>query len=267
MSCLLIGNLSYAQLAKVDSESTPNIFIVAIMKSASEHIVEVLKNGLSYERVMVFSCRRVDQGVINSNMVAFFETKHAIGKQHFNAPNITIKAFKNDVLDESLYRKYSNKLVVHFRDPREVLLSWVHHLSETKSTGGFSIEPPNDFYNWKLQRKVDWAIEHSLPNLVLWTKAWMDYIEEQKLKKDGLQILVTTYDEFKKDELAFYKRILSFYNIPESEFTYQPIPKEKAIHFRKADSSEWRSVFTSAQKDKIANMVPDNVLQHFRWQA
>lgn len=261
---MTISSATFANPTQVATHNK-NILIIAIMKSASEHIVMMLRQGLNYDRVVVQSILDPNQNEVHSNLDQFFSKDWTIAKQHFSPPNVRVGA-RLHTFDEKRYKLYSNKLVVHFRDPREVLLSWVHHINKTKDTGGFSPIPPESYYQMPLEQQLDWAIANALPNIVTWMQGWLTYAAEQNAKADGLNILVTTYDEFKKDELKLLHKIVTFYDIPANDFEYKPVQQTEAINFRKGDSNEWREVFTKEQKIVIAGIVPDRLLDQLNWE-
>src|SRR5262249_49844733 len=73
------------------------------------------------------------------------------------------------------------KMVLHLRDPRQDLLSWIHH-TDWKADGGYENEsllyilprPPAGYFKYSFYRKIDWQIENYLPQLVAWTQRWVE---------------------------------------------------------------------------------------------
>jgi hypothetical protein len=66
-----------------------------------------------------------------------------------------------------------------------------------------------------------------------------------KLSKESkdLNILITSFEEFKQDEIAYFDKILKFYEIPKDRWVYKPAVKEsfEETKFRKGLVDEWKT--------------------------
>ena len=92
-----------------------------------------------------------------------------------------------------------SKLVLHLRDPRQAMISWIHHLdritgNDYKSEHNLSVHPApdKDYYSFSFEEKVDWQIKNYLPQLNKWTFEWLTYAENKQ------KILVTEFNEMKE---------------------------------------------------------------------
>lgn len=237
-----------------------NIILNAVPKSGSSYIAKSLDQGLNYERMRI-SAKYIPKDQVNYfDLQKFYSEGGKLSKQHLDPSTMNVNILK----------RFTRKMVLQLRDPREILLSWVHHLNALKEEKVdlyyFDPEPSVEYYNLSLNEQIDWNIENFLPSIITWIDGWLIVKEKEDLTDDGLKILITTYDEFLADELKFYHKILNFYDIPISNFKVKPPKKDRKVHFRKGELGEWRSVFTKEQKRRIAKIVPDELLRKFNWE-
>lgn len=256
---LALEQSTKAAFAVALKDNQSNIIFNAVPKSGSDYMAKTLGTSLKFKRVFISNAYIPVDQIDYFRLKEFYSHGSKICKQHFDASPLNIRILK----------RYTNKMVLNLRDPREILLSWVHHLNTQKQLNEdiFYVEPnpPEEYYQLSLSEQIDWNIKYFLPEIVKWMNDWLTVKQQEDAKKDGLQILLTTYDEFNADEIKFYSKILSFYNIPMEKFKYTPPPKDQAVHYRKGDSDEWRRVFTQQQKSAIAEIVPDSLLEQFNW--
>lgn len=239
-----------------------NIIFNTIPKSGSVYIATTLKDSLGYTNTAL-SASYFPRDVINfSKADSFFKNKSMISQDHFDSSKVNIQWLT----------KYTDRMVIHLRDPRQVLLSWVHNMNWIKKNGWDDLlymvtpTPPSEYYKWKLSKQIDWNIENFLPEVVAWMNAWLEFKEQEDAKDNGFKILLTTYDDFLSDDIGFYNKVLDFYEIPREQFVYKPAEKTETTHFRKGDVNEWRKVLTQAQKDRVNEIVPLALLQKFGWE-
>lgn len=276
VACLTISST----FANITSEKPKtNIVLNALMKSGSEHIVTSLQHGLSYKRLNLYSTYEPIRHTYYSNITEFYQNESTIAKQHLKVPSVDISKphpiiAENNIdtyeawreLDIEHLKTFTNKMVLHIRDPRPALLSLVHHLNAFRD----HINKPEGYFELSLHDRIDWCIDNMLASQVKWINDWLAYKEQQDISSNGMQILVTTYDELITDELItdelkLYHKILKFYDIPTSQFKFQPVAKNKVPHFRKGDPEEWRQVLTAEQQHRVALLVPDSLLNRFNW--
>jgi hypothetical protein len=166
-----------------------------------------------------------------------------------------------------LLQHFNMKMVLHLRDPRQALLSWVHHLDHI--AGGnddnidllyFTPRTPPRYFEFSFDRKIDWQLKNYMPNLIAWTKRWVEIADQGMI-----QILITNHDDLRRDEKAFFAAILAFYQI-EVHFDLPDLPRTlDETHFRRADPDEWRRTFTVEQAAKATLAIPDGLQRRFGW--
>ncbi len=250
-----IGYVKY-QANKVYKTRQPgvvNIYINAIPKSASDHVAEMMISIAKYRRENLTRGHFPDEYFYSVILNNTEPDDRWLFKQHLSPT----------VANLDTYKRITNKLVLHLRDPREVILSWVHHLDADYKPDRKLVD---GYYSKSFEEKLDWNIENTLPKIIAWIQGWLEIKEQEDNKPNGLKIMITTYDEMLKDELALFKKIIKFYDLSTYALNnYQPIPKTQARHFRRGDRNEWRTVFSTEQKQKMAAIIPADLLKRFKW--
>jgi hypothetical protein len=163
---------------------------------------------------------------------------------------------------------FNLKVVLHLRDPRQSLLSWVHHLDWI--SGGNSVSeallfctprPPTDYFESSLSSKINWQIKNYLPQLITWVTRWVG-IADLRI----IPILITHQEELRTNERALFDSILRFHNLT-FEYVLPELPRTvEATHYRLADPTEWKRTFTPDQKAQASSLIPLSLQQRFSWE-
>ena len=234
----------------------PSIVLNTLPKSGSVFIATTLAQGLGLEFLAV------SQGYFPSDLIEYrkmqeLSQRGGITQEHFDASPMNLQ----------ILRRIRTRMILHVRDPRQALLSWVHHMDRLKKEGQADLlwwvcpTPPEEYYDWAFGRKITWNIENYLPLCVRWIEAWLDAIA----KSDHLQVLVTTYEDFAQDGEEFIGRILDFHGISRGRFHRPTVAKTLATNYRKGEAQEWRNVFSDRQKQRALEALPGMLMDRFHW--
>lgn len=243
-----------------------NIIINALPKSGSTYIRDVISDNTSYKSVSILPGFKSISPKFCS-ITQFFGQPNLLGKQHLRAPiDVSVDHLGPPKMDMDQLKKFTDRKIVHIRDPRAALLSYIHYINKHKESAHVNPPRPPGYYQLSFNEQLDWGIDNLLPLMVDWIENWLKYKESEDLKKNGFKILITTYDELVADQQALYNKILDFYNIPYEKFKTPNLSKENIANFRKGDDNEWREVFSEQQKQRIAAIVPASLLRQFNWE-
>ena len=168
----------------------------------------------------------------------------------------------------NILKYFKLPIVVHIRDPRQAMLSWIHHID--RITGGdanaewvlYTIpRVPQNYFSYTLTEKITWHIKHYLPQLIDWIQRWSQLSESREL-----DILITDWSELRHDESALIARILEYYGIDKTKFEQTVVPKDiETSHYRKADANEWMEEYSRSQILTSTRMIPKWMLNRFNW--
>jgi hypothetical protein len=166
-----------------------------------------------------------------------------------------------------ILQHYKLKMVLHLRDPRQALLSWVHHIDWV--TGGSDTDeqllyctprPPAAYFGLSFARKIDWQIDNYLPQLATWLTRWMAVADAKMIP-----IIVTHQDTLRTDERALFDSILKFHQL-RVDYALPNLPRTLAdTHFRRADPTEWQRTFSPQQAMRATALIPESLRQRFGW--
>lgn len=243
------------------SYSGNNIVIIAMTKSASTYIKHKISNTLNYRQA-------VHRDWKNQNFrVAFKRRKNIVLRLHI-APTAKHLA---------ALRLYTNKnIVVHVRDPRQALLSSVHHATrkaellhiaeERKHMSNERIQFLQYFKTLDQKQKIDVLINNIFMDKIRWISDWCLTKEIEDLKPEGLRIMVTSYDDFLKDEDQFFDKIYNFFAINKRFVRKVAVKRDISVNFRKGEPDEWRQVLSPEQIALMNEMMPVDMLNRFGWE-
>ena len=200
----------------------------------------------------------VDQIKIRS-LINFVESgRNVIAQGHFDHSSI----------NKQLLEHINTKLVLHLRDPRQVIISWIHHLDritggEYSSEHNLSMYPrvPTDYFDGTLERKVAWHIENTLANLNHWISNWVKYADQNP----GL-ILITEFRELNSIE-TLIGRICKFYDIGIPKVIKSPPldSDHEQTHFRLGRTDEFVEIMNEDQLKFCTKIAPKPVYKRFDW--
>ena len=235
----------------------PSILFTSIPKSGTVFTGQMLSRGLGLELVPL-TVGSFPRYLFDLPRLVQFSGGGMIATEHFDASPENLQ----------LLDVFVDRWVVHIRDPRSVLLSWVHNLDrlyQDQQTAPHHLlyvcpTPPEPYFGFSFSDKVDWNIEHFLPNVLNWTKTWIEAHDSGRHN-----ILLTTISEITAGEDDFLFKILDFYGISRELFRRPEIEKDDDLHFRVGQEEEWQVRFTPGQLARTRDMIDSELLERFGW--
>lgn len=236
----------------------PAIVFVSLPKAASSWMAGTLATGLGtrleHVSVNTFPTNSVDPAALDRVV-----REGLVTQDHLDASPLNLQAL----------RQLAPRFVLNVRDPRPALLSLAHFLAYRQATGTSPVAllrlypaPPVALLAAPIEIQLDWSIEHHLPIWVRWIEDWLRAVEGA----GDLDVLVTDYDELVRDEERQVRRILAFARIPQARFTMPALERSMgATTFRRGDPAEWLSVYSRAQRQRAASMIPTALRARFGW--
>jgi len=162
----------------------------------------------------------------------------------------------------------TDKLIVNFRDPRQALISWAYYMEYLRFTGNVSglmeYQIPDEYFQWPFEKQLDWQIQnYFVPVNISWIGGWLRADEDQSFP---CEIHFSRYEVLAENPKRYFQEILSFYGLPEENFTYPPKPQFKAkTHKRKGATNEWKQVLSKKQVQHIDDLIPEEWFERFNW--
>jgi hypothetical protein len=234
----------------------PGIMFVAMMKSASEFIRENLIRALDVPEIGL-SVGTVPWDEVVPSAVRQLAHGGAIARSHLSANNLAVLA-ANGV----------DRLILHVRDPRQVIVSWVHHMRRISDVefrwSALRYDPPlpAEFRQWGLRRQMDWAVHNYMPGQLQWLEDWASALHQGP----PIPVLVSTFEDFVADQQAFFRKLSDFLGVAEIRLPGSRRQSAAAMrNFRRGSIGEWRDVLTARQINTFAARI-EPLAQYFGWE-
>lgn len=154
-----------------------------------------------------------------------------------------------------LYEAGIKKCVIHTRHPVDTLVSFAFHMVKINSNLDKEKVIDETARAALVRDYLDSEMETFLRYYGEWLRAW-----RREAISGRMEIIETTYEDMRSDQLSFFKKILAFYNINYQEQLLEKILQDLHIerngyNYRKASNNEWQKILTSAQIKKIKKIV------------
>ena len=181
--------------------------------------------------------------------------------RHISQEHIFPDFYNKLILEDQLER-----MVFHVRDPRQALISWVHHLQtefEKQNVLPLRVlKMPEEYPEYSVQKKLNYVIEHHLLFFSGLLEAW-----RMALPSMEIPVLLSRYEDMTEAPVKFFQRIIDFYEIEPREPLVVRQPELGVRHFRSGKVDEWREVATPAQQKKMNAIIGADLLTHYGWPA
>ena len=237
----------YSSQLHIDRKATPFVLVCALPKSASSSIEKGLELALGVpsieDELIAYSDELgFPRAIPMREPLRLISQSGGIGHSHLKPTPETLEILSGTGIE---------RVVVTIRDPRQSLVSWIHH-----SRGGAAnqriklIEPT--YNQWQHDDKVSWHIEHFYPQFVDWIEGWC-----QAGRRDP-NIHVVEFSHFVANEVGTVREIASAFNLPAIEIT--EVPRKR---FRSGQLDSWKEFFTPSQCTEMTRVLPTRLTKPF----
>jgi hypothetical protein len=230
----------------------PGFIILSTMpKSGSEYVWSALTTGLNLKPARISSADVL--GVIDKERLEQVSQGGFISHGHMHCTP------ENSVLLST----YADRVVVHVRDPRQALISWVHYQDHQDITSLPSGKRWGKTTEWRLKAQMDHFIDRFYADQLKFLRSWMDAERDDAFTP---RILFARQEDLREDPDGYFRRILDFFEIEPELFRFPEPPKKGERHYRRGDTDEWRTVLQPVDIARMQEMLPDDMLDKFGWQ-
>ena len=168
-------------LNKLKNKNLPGILLNTLPKSASIYIWSILRDRLNIQPAYI-GLSFFQGDIVLPEKTKKFSEGNQIAQHHFSPTNRNLNTLKDGGID---------RLIIHIREPRQAMLSWIHWIDNLKNRNNFvpSEYPLCDgyynlsfdeqincdrYFSQTLEQKIDWHIENYLHLLIKWIQDWLD---------------------------------------------------------------------------------------------
>jgi hypothetical protein len=153
------------------------------------------------------------------------------------------------------------RVIVHLRDPRQALISFVHHILRYKDHLPGSAD--QDFIKLPFGELVDWVLANRgyYYQTIDWIERWVDAANE-------IDIHFSTFEQFREYPDSVIQDYLRFYGGDPQYFQREKVFVQQEgtdYHFRLGEIHEWREVMTGSQIDRVNGALSSRLRTRFSW--
>jgi hypothetical protein len=150
------------------------------------------------------------------------------------------------------------KVIVHVRDPRQVLMSGIGHSRlytrelRPSDRRRFDVGP---------REQVEAAIDEVFTHAVTWIDGWVK-------ARGRLDVHFVTFENFVHDRDAYVDRLLALYGGDTRYFNRESALGQSSsvdFHRRSGEIDEWRRVLDAAQTRRVNARMPEEFWSVFGW--
>jgi hypothetical protein len=231
-------------------ERLPPLMLVTLPKAGSVYIHGALRRTLRVPMLKV-ACPGIHEQTLDHRRLAKFAKGNAVCREHFAA---------RDFIVEGLRMAGIRKMVVHVRDPRAAILSWTRNMDRVLATAGpvgvildNEQMTPGEYADWDFERRLEWQVDNHLPRYVAWIEGWM-------------QLKVTTYEEFARDNRAFVEGLLRFFEIKVDPSWIAIAPYEVGrANIHNIEKKSLAEAMGARLYERATRQLPDALAERFHW--
>lgn len=236
----------------------PSIFVVTLPKSGTVFISHSLRQTLGYDYTSVMVTPTFPKNIVWPAMAADFMRGGMVSVSHMQPDTENLNALK---------RAGIVKGVVHMRDPRAALSSWLNFRVDYARDPGpierlsqVGVPCSESFRNLPKADRMEHFIETFYRPCLDWITGWLSVIDTDR----DFDLLLKTHDELIGQEEQYIRSVLAYYELSVDAVTL--IEKNSSTHFRKGDNTSWRDDLTPGQLARVNDMLPDDLAARFGWQ-
>ena len=254
----IIHKIKLFQFKKIQGRRFHSIFINTLPKSGSLYLLTRITKGLRIHSM------RISSGYFPLDIIDLVRLEEFLAGQFMCQGHVTPNPLNIRIVDASLDRMW-----LHVRDPRQALISMLHHLDRTLQISNalaLSVSMPaaygiKDWYGLSFEAKVDALIEGYYPDCIRFIEDWLACEKTFTRTK----MLVTQHEDLKRSEEELLERVFDFYEVPRNLFELVQLKRNMMTHYRKGASREWASVMTPAQQERVTAALPKALSARFGW--
>ncbi|MDO8289824.1 MAG: sulfotransferase domain-containing protein [Parvibaculum sp.] len=157
------------------------------------------------------------------------------------------------------------RMIVHVRDPRQIIISIAHHVPESPTTAQIF----GDVRVSDLKSRSPAEIIQNVIDRGQFISAYNRWLEDWLEERHKFRIMISRYEVMNEDVHKFFHDVLKFCNADQdavaTTMTYLDNQSDKErgknFNFRAGSSDEWKDVLSDQQKDAIARQMQGTKLR------
>lgn len=223
----------------------PSVVLVTMEKSGSVSLANIFTSGLNLPSFAY--------SFLNLQVVESWARDYARGGccyvTHLRPYRVNIAR---------LMRAGISKMIVHVRDPRQALLSRIHHVEHYRDA--FPETNNEEFRQMDMDSKLRVMFGFYL-HCISWIEGWAKAAQD-------IEIMFSTFEDFVADRDRLMQRYLDFYGPKAASFSApKAFTEHEGIdyHKRLGEVDEWRRVFSQKSQNLLSSLLEPELKEKFGW--
>jgi len=150
------------------------------------------------------------------------------------------------------------KIIVHVRDPRQAIISMIHHRQS------YPEQAPeisgSDFREKDISDQLQ-TVSNNYTDYIDWITGWVN-------ASTRIPIHFSMFNNLANEPEKFVQGYVDFYGVSPQHFSLQDAITQHAgtdYHMRKGATDEWREVMPEKWQKLFSLMLPGHIKQKFNW--
>ncbi len=242
-----------------------HILINGSPKSATLYLATAIERLESCTRMRIATRGLWSSQVDVEAMQAFLALPAGVAQQHIAPTEYNIRLLREFGL---------TRFVLMVRDPRDVLVSWFHHLHRDDIRAQhwhYALCLANDllsegWYALEREAQMDALVERAFPRFQEWIRDWVGIVD-----RSDLAIRMLRYEDFTRDGRSGVEELLAFFGRqrPVAEAELPPVRADGGIdrttHFRRGKVGSFRDELAPHQVARLRAMIDDALYERLGW--
>lgn len=239
------------QMEPTQIEPTGNLLIVGLPKAGNVFISLALQRSLGCIPVALCTRLAIAQQIMPERLAEFTSLPLSVGGGHLPPTRLNLRLLEAAGV---------KRAAVLFRDPRDALISWWHHLMRPDIANASWVRLAlsaseligADYFDLRPDEALRDLARSSYPRFQDWMAAWLEVAD----RADGpLRVHVSRYEAFVEDKTAALRSIMEFFghSRPVDLPAVNPSPEgiDLRTHFRRGRVGSFRD---EAPEDVVATL-------------
>jgi hypothetical protein len=237
----------------------PPVTLITLPKAGSIFIHKALRQTLRVPLVKINASYTFGTSLRYAELMRL-ASGNAICREHFEADAVLVDAMARVGID---------KLNIHVRDPRGAITSWTRNMERSNEVGGLvsmmlhcQKTLPDQYPDWSFADRLAWQVDNHLPRYVAWIENWMELVERHQKTR----FMVTTYEDFARDNRSFVIDLLKFFEVPfEESWVNIPAYKVGSANVFSISGKSTAEQMGDQLYARATAMVPVHLCERFGW--
>jgi hypothetical protein len=171
----------------------------------------------------------------------------------FHVGHFELNSFNQSLLNKAV-TEWGLYVIVQLRDPRQAIVSWIHHENKAYRENEFQLEVrqyPKHYFSFTFEERIDYHLKHQFMNLINWIRGWKALYASPLAQR----CLFLTHEKLSSAPTEYSSIFCDYLGVPDQFISLSHRPKKGELNFRSGTRGEWRSSLTPRQQEQMLDVM------------